>query len=170
MEPRKRLGEILLQMGLVTPEKIEEALTHARRTGGRLGEALVDLKMATEEQIARALCRQNKLPFVDLEKSKLPADVIDLVDTKTVAEYRMVPVKKQGRQVICAIGSSPSCWTMMAAPSADMRPRPRWLSVRLIASTARRIPSASRSTVPRAAPFGGASSPVTTIWPACRRR
>jgi len=103
VEPRKRLGEILLQMGLVTPEKIEEALTHARRTGGRLGEALVDLKMVSEEQVTRALCRQNKLPFVDLEKAKLPADVVDLVDTKTVSEYRMVPVKKQGRQVICAI-------------------------------------------------------------------
>jgi type IV pilus assembly protein PilB len=103
VEPRKRLGEILLQMGIVTPEKIEEALTHARRTGTRLGEALVDLNMATEEQVTRALCRQNKLPFVDLDKAKLPADVIDIVDSKAVAEYRMVPVKKQGRQVICAI-------------------------------------------------------------------
>ena len=103
MEPRKRLGEILLHMGLVTPEKIEEALTHARRMGTRLGEALTDLAMVTEEQVARALCRQNKLPYVDLDKAKLKDDVIDLIDGKTVEEYRVIPVKKQGRQVICAI-------------------------------------------------------------------
>jgi len=103
VEPRKRLGEILLQMGLVTPEKIEEALTHARRTGSRLGEALVDLNMVSEEQVARALCRQNKLPYVDLEKATLKRDLIDLVESKTVEEYRVVPVKKQGRQIICAI-------------------------------------------------------------------
>ncbi len=103
MEPRKRLGEILLQMGLVTPEKIEEALTHARRTGGRLGEALVDLNMLTEEQVTRALCRQNKLPFVDLGKASLKDDVIELIDSKVVEEYDIVPVKKQGNQIICAI-------------------------------------------------------------------
>jgi len=103
VEPRKRLGEILLQQGLVTPEKIEEALTQARRTGSRLGEALVELNMCSEEQVARALCKQNKLPFVDLEKVKLPASVVDLVDSKIVEEYDLIPVKQQGRQIICAI-------------------------------------------------------------------
>jgi len=90
-------------MGLVTSQKIDDALVHARRTGTRLGEALVDLSMLSEEQVARALCRQNKLPFVDLEKAKLSRDVIDLVDSKVVEEYDVVPVKKAGRQIICAI-------------------------------------------------------------------
>ncbi|MHC4959814.1 MAG: GspE/PulE family protein [Planctomycetota bacterium] len=103
MEPRKRLGEILLDMKLVTPKKIEDALEHAKRTGTRLGEALVDLNMASEEQITRALCRQNKLPFVDLDKARLKQDVIDLVDSKVVEEYDMVPVKAQGSTLICAI-------------------------------------------------------------------
>jgi len=103
VEPRKRLGEILIQMGLVTATKVEDALTHAKRTGVRLGEALIDLNMINEEQVTRALCRQNKLPFVDLAKSKLRDEVIDLVDSKVVEEYDMVPVKKQGRTIICAI-------------------------------------------------------------------
>ena len=103
MEPRKRLGEILLQMGSVTPEKIEEALVHARRTGSRIGEALVDLNMLTEETVVRALCRQNKLPYIDLSKAKLRDEVIDLVDSKVVEEYDIVPIKKQGKQLICAI-------------------------------------------------------------------
>jgi type IV pilus assembly protein PilB len=111
VEPRKRLGEILLQMGQVTPEKIEEALTHARRTGSRLGEALVELQMVTEEQVARALCRQNKLPFVDLDKAKLPSGVVDLIDSKVVEEYRIVPVKQQGRQIICAISDPAQVYT-----------------------------------------------------------
>ena len=103
MEPRKRLGEILIEMKLVSAGKIEDALEHARRTGARLGEALIDLQMLNEEQVTRALCRQNKLPFVDLHKSKLSDAVIDLVDGKVVEEYDIVPVKKQGNQIICAI-------------------------------------------------------------------
>ncbi len=103
MEPRKRLGEILLEMGVVTSAKIDEALVQAKRTGTRIGEALVDLHMLTEEQVTRALCRQNKLPFVDLTKVSLPAETVGLVDSKVVAEYDVVPIKKQGRQVILAI-------------------------------------------------------------------
>jgi type IV pilus assembly protein PilB len=103
VEPRKRLGEILLQMGLVTNAKIEEALTHARRTGARLGEALIDLQMVTEEQITKALCRQNKLPFVDLSKVRLKEDVVDLIDSRVAEEYDVVPVKRQGRQIFVAI-------------------------------------------------------------------
>ena len=103
MEPRKRLGEILVQMNIVTNAKIEDALTHAKRTGVRLGEALVDLNMASEEQIAKALCRQNKLPFVDLTKVKLKDDVINLIDSRVAEEYDVVPVKKQGNQIFMAI-------------------------------------------------------------------
>jgi type IV pilus assembly protein PilB len=103
VEPRKRLGEILLQMGHVTNAKIEEALTHARRTGTRLGEALIDLNMVTEEQVTKALCRQNKLPFVDLSKVKLKPEVVDLIDSRVAEEYDIVPVKAQGRQIFVAI-------------------------------------------------------------------
>jgi type II secretory ATPase GspE/PulE/Tfp pilus assembly ATPase PilB-like protein len=103
VEPRKRLGEILLSMGHVTNAKIEDALTHARRTGTRLGEALIDLNMVTEEQVTKALCRQNKLPFVDLTKVKLKQEVVDLIDSRVAEEYDIVPVKAQGRQIFVAI-------------------------------------------------------------------
>ena len=103
MEPRKRLGEILIQMKLVTAEKIEDGLTHAQRTGTRLGEALVDLNMITEVDVAKALCRQNKLPFVDLTKVKLRPDVVDLIDSRHAEEYDIVPIKRQGKQIFVAI-------------------------------------------------------------------
>jgi len=103
VEPRKRLGDVLLEMGLVTPEKIEEALVHAKRTNTRIGEALVDLRFLTEEQVARALCRQNRLPFVDLSKVRLPKEVVALADAKVVEEYDVVPVKKEGKALILAI-------------------------------------------------------------------
>ncbi len=90
-------------MGAVTPEKIEEAMTHARRTGTRIGEALIDLNMVAEETVTKALCRQNKLPYVDLSKAKLRQEVLDLVPPNVVEEYDIIPVKQQGRQLIVAI-------------------------------------------------------------------
>jgi len=104
VEPRKRLGEILLEMNLVTEAKIDDAHVQAKRARSRIEEAFVERKMLSEEQVTRALCRQNKLPFVDLSKVKLPAETIALVERSTVEEYDVVPVKKQGaRQLILAI-------------------------------------------------------------------
>jgi hypothetical protein len=59
--PRKRLGEILLDAGLIDGTQLQAALGHQRRWGGRLGQALIDLKMATEEQVVSAL--SDKLGF-----------------------------------------------------------------------------------------------------------
>ena len=56
--------------------------------------------LPAEEQVARALCRQNKLPFVDLAKVKLPEALVGLLDQRVVEEYDVVPVKKQGNQII----------------------------------------------------------------------
>ena len=59
--PRKRLGEMLLEAGVVDNTQLQAALGHQRRWGGRVGQALIDLKMATEEQIVSALA--TKLGF-----------------------------------------------------------------------------------------------------------
>lgn len=59
--PRKRLGELLLEAGVIDATMLQAALGHQRRWGGRVGQALIDLKMATEEQVVSALA--SKLGF-----------------------------------------------------------------------------------------------------------
>jgi hypothetical protein len=65
--PRKRLGEILLEAGLIDGTQLQAALGHQRRWGGRLGEALIDLKMATEDQVVSALATKLGFERVSLE-------------------------------------------------------------------------------------------------------
>ncbi|HTP50763.1 MAG TPA: hypothetical protein VMK42_08705 [Anaeromyxobacteraceae bacterium] len=55
---RKRLGEMLLESGVIDSAQLQSALGHQRRWGGRLGQALVDLKIATEAQIVETLSRK----------------------------------------------------------------------------------------------------------------
>jgi hypothetical protein len=56
--PRKRLGEMLLEAGVIDAAQLQAALGHQRRWGGRLGQALVDLKVVTEAQIVDTLSRK----------------------------------------------------------------------------------------------------------------
>ncbi len=55
MAPKKRLGEMLIDAGVIDETQLKAALGHQRQWGVRLGQALVDLKLATEADIVRAL-------------------------------------------------------------------------------------------------------------------
>ncbi len=58
MAGRKRLGEMLLDSGVIDQNQLDAALGHQRKWGGRLGQALVDLRLATEASVVDALSRK----------------------------------------------------------------------------------------------------------------
>jgi type IV pilus assembly protein PilB len=63
---RSRLGEVLIQAGLISARDLARAMKAQARSDDRLGVVLVRLRIASEEQIAAALASQLGLPFVDL--------------------------------------------------------------------------------------------------------
>jgi type IV pilus assembly protein PilB len=63
---RKKLGETLVQAGLLSEEDLRTALAEHKRTGERLGIVLVRLNFATEHQIAKTLAHQLGFPYVNL--------------------------------------------------------------------------------------------------------
>ncbi len=98
------LGQILIEMGVVDERKVEEALDYLKRSkpGTKIGQAMVELGFCDEVQVARALCRQFRLPFVDLSRSKIPPATADLVPKKIVQDFNVVPVKLQEGKLILA--------------------------------------------------------------------
>src|SRR5689334_25401417 len=55
---KRRLGEIVVERGLITNEQLQQALDHQRLTGGKLGETLVELGMLTRMALAGVLSEQ----------------------------------------------------------------------------------------------------------------
>jgi len=55
---KKRLGELLVDAGIIDETQLKAALGHQRQWGIRLGQALVDLKLATEQDIVRILAKR----------------------------------------------------------------------------------------------------------------
>jgi type IV pilus assembly protein PilB len=74
---RKKIGECLVQAGLINDDDLEQALAEHKRTGERLGVVLVRMKLATEKQIAKALAMQLGFPYVSLAEN--PPDPIAVV-------------------------------------------------------------------------------------------
>jgi type IV pilus assembly protein PilB len=58
MSSKKRLGELLIEAGVIDDAMLSSALGHQRRWGGRIGQALLDLKLTTEATIVQALARK----------------------------------------------------------------------------------------------------------------
>jgi len=55
MVSSRKLGEILVQMSLLTPQQVEQALAHQRMTGCRLGEALIEMRIVPKTTIDNVL-------------------------------------------------------------------------------------------------------------------
>ncbi|MCV5638823.1 hypothetical protein OFN49_28455, partial [Escherichia coli] len=63
---RKRLGDLLVEEGIVSEDQIQQALSAQRSTGQKLGDALIDLGFITEKQMLEFLSQQLGLPLIDL--------------------------------------------------------------------------------------------------------
>ncbi len=96
---RKKIGELLVEAGVVTEEQVRVALGRKSAYGSqRLGEVLVEQGLCTPTHIARALSAQHALPFVELPE-ELPPAVAGLVSADFQSEHRIVPfrVEMEGR-------------------------------------------------------------------------
>ncbi|MGI5863309.1 MAG: hypothetical protein ACOX6T_14810 [Myxococcales bacterium] len=71
---RKKLGEILVEQGATTPDKVKRGLGYQRQWGGKIGRILVEMKLVSEEQLARALAAQSRMSLV-----KIKAEIADSV-------------------------------------------------------------------------------------------
>ncbi len=89
---RRKLGELLIESGLLTVDKLKDALETQKKTGKRLGEALIDMKIISEEEMAFALAMQLKIPFIDLSDFPVKNDVIDSIPEEVCQKFVCVPV------------------------------------------------------------------------------
>ncbi len=87
-----RLGEHLMERGLVTENDIVEAAKLQPTTGRRLGHILVELGKLEEHDLLSALSEQLSLPFVRLRTGLFDKDSVAVLDRAIAIRYRVVPL------------------------------------------------------------------------------
>ncbi len=99
--PQKvRLGDLLIEQGLLTDEQLKFSLDEQKRTGRRLGRIVVESGFVTEEAISQALARQLRLPFVDLKQFTPAAEMTKLLPEAQARRFRAVVLKEENDQLI----------------------------------------------------------------------
>jgi len=88
-----RLGELLVQSGVLDRPTLERARGEQQRRGGTLGRILVGSGMVGEDTYVRALSRQLQLPAVALDPAKIAGAVVRVVPRETCDRYGLVPFR-----------------------------------------------------------------------------
>jgi type IV pilus assembly protein PilB len=98
----KQLGEILLDEGLISSEKLDEALRERDRTDRRLGRVLIDMGFIREQDLVAALAKQIGLEFVDLSDYTVDPSASSLLPESVARKYRAIPISysEDGRLVV----------------------------------------------------------------------
>lgn len=86
-----RLGDVLVNSGVITEEELKKGLERQKNSGRKLGETLVDEGLATEENIAKALSSQLHYDMIDLQNVSIEEDVLSLVPASVLKKYKAIP-------------------------------------------------------------------------------
>ncbi len=102
-----KLGEILLQQGLVNEEQLREAIQVQKKESGRIGEILIKLGFLTEEDIVAALGSQLNIPHAssqnNLLKPQTDQNLDKLVPYDFAKTHLVLPLNKEETKLTCAI-------------------------------------------------------------------
>jgi type IV pilus assembly protein PilB len=109
---RKKIGECLIQAGLITEEDLSLALTEHKRTGERLGVVLVRMNLATEKQIAKALAFQLGFPYINLAENPPDPAAVVLIP-KEVALKRVCIAVRLEKNLLTVAMSDPLLFSLV---------------------------------------------------------
>jgi len=98
-----RLGEMLIAAGLLNRQKLDQALSMAKRTGDRLGDVLIKSGFARPEEVAKALAAQFRIEYLSarqLSTSMVDREAVSAVGIKLLEEKKLLPVIHNGQQML----------------------------------------------------------------------
>jgi type IV pilus assembly protein PilB len=102
---RLRLGDVLVDSGVITAEQLDQALIDQRRPDAprrRLGQVVNDLNFATERQVAEALAKVLGLPLIDLSKMMPSPEVVRLLPRAVAERTRVLVLDKTPKGLVVA--------------------------------------------------------------------
>jgi len=103
---RRRLGDLLIEAGLLSDEQLKIALNEQRKWGGRLGRTVVELGFVTETAIGQVLAKQLELQSIDLDTAPLPENAASWLRIDLCERYGVFPVASSSQTRSISIATS----------------------------------------------------------------
>lgn len=102
---RKRLGELLIEAGLVDALKLAVALGDQKQWGGKLGATLIQKGFISASDLAHVLAKQLHIDWISLRDREIPEEVLSLMDVKVAKRHKAIPVEAGNRSLTVAMAN-----------------------------------------------------------------
>lgn len=126
---RKRLGDRLINAGLITPAQLSLALVEQKRHGGYLGDTLEALGFVTQQALSRALADETNSSYVDLESIDIPPEVIRMIPMEFARKHVLIPFEEKDGILKVAMADT------FDVPTVDLVEQMTNLRVEVVASS-----------------------------------
>ncbi len=94
VKPKKiRIGDLLIEHQVISPEQLTTALADQKTTGRKLGRVLIESGYVTEDQMLDFLARQLNIPYIDLKRYNLKAEVVQLIPEVQARRFRALALE-----------------------------------------------------------------------------
>lgn len=107
-----RIGDILLEKGLITALELDIALKEQQKTKEFLGAILVRMGFITERELLRVIAGQQGIIFIDLRKERIDQEAVKRVPAKFALHYKIMPLKIQEDMLIIASSDASETWAV----------------------------------------------------------
>lgn len=99
----KKIGELLVQEGLLTQEQLDQALEDQKETGERIGAVLFRLGMIGENALVEFLAKQFEVPQVNVSKIRISKEVVAIIPAEIAQKYQAMPFGLMGNTLHVAM-------------------------------------------------------------------
>ena len=108
----KRLGDMLIDEGLISIEQLKQALVVQKDKGGRLGSVLVQLNFVTDEQISQTLGRQYNVGVVSFDNLEIEQMTLKTISPQIAQKFQVIPIKREGKNLFLAMANPVDVYTI----------------------------------------------------------
>ena len=99
----KKIGEILIEDGLIQPAQLAEALEHQKLHGGLVGQILIEKKFLDEDSLVSALGKQARVPYIPLCRYAMNPEMATLLKADFCNTNLVVAFDGDARKVFLAM-------------------------------------------------------------------
>ena len=100
---RRRIGEMLIDAGILTPEQVDFAVQRQKQTGRPFGEVLMDAGLVDESALAAVLSAHFDMPIIDLRSIPIDEAALRLVPETLARERFLIPASLNDTELVLAM-------------------------------------------------------------------
>lgn len=102
---QKKIGEILIERGLITQAQLEDALAEQARTNKFLGDILIKNRKILEKDLLSVLAKQFNLSFIELHSENINWDFVKKFSPSLILDHKCIPIRQDEWSVTFGINN-----------------------------------------------------------------